>query len=167
MQRLKSIWIWTYLGCHLLRIVRIRPEIPSYSWRSFNVLDWLLIYSFINEITILIFHWWIAPIMLIVHYHLLIRHCWGLTIQTISPLHHLVEYCLVAWLNVSLILFRNRLLILTSGIVPQRKKISLCVHSPIWLGLVSLELLTSKRRLHVGVILYWLATAPICLSWFP
>jgi hypothetical protein len=167
MQRLKSIWIRTNLGCHLLWIIRICPKIPSYSRRTFNILDWLLIYCFIYEITILIFHWWIAAIMLIVHYHLLIRNCGCLPVQTISPLHHLIKNCLVSWFNVSLILLRNWLLILAARIVPQRKKISFCVHTPIWLRLIILEYLTSKWRLHDGIILYWLATASICLGWFP
>jgi hypothetical protein len=167
MQGLKPIWIRTNLGCHLLRIKRIRPEIPSYTRRPICILHWLLIYSFIYEITILIFHWWIASIMLIVHYHLLIRNSGCLTIETISSLHHLIEYCLVTWLNIRLILLRNRLFILTTWIVPQRKKISLCVNSLIRLWLVSLKLFTSKWWLHVWVILNWLATASICLSWFP
>ena len=167
MQRLKPIWIRADMGCHLLRIIRICPEIPAYPRRTINILNWLLIYSFISKITILIFQWWVIAIMLIVHYHLLIRNCRSLTIKTISPLHHFVENCLLAWLDVGLILLWNWLLIMTTRIVSLRKKISLGVHATIWLRLVSLKSLACKRRLHYWRILYWLSTASICLNWFP
>ena len=172
MQWLEAIRISGHVCSHLLWIIRISSKIFTNTRRSFNILYGLCIdcFSRIGKVIILIFHLWIATIMLRVHYHLLIRDCRCLynrvTIQTVSPLHHLIKYCLFPWLNISLILLRNWLLILTTWIISQWKKICFGIHTLIWLRLVSLELITTcKGRLHVRIILDW--TASICLGWLP